>query len=299
MTLDEQAAHDAVRRDVAEPLGIDVVAAAAGIVQIVNQNMVDAIGVVSIERGIDPRPLVLVAGGGAGALHAGRLASELGMARVLVPAEAGTLSAFGMTVTDVRHDYTAALHATSLDPPLEAVNALLAGLDARARGELARSGFTDGRVRVQRWVDARYVAQVHELMVPVPAGLLDAASVASVAEAFHRLHEERYGWSAPDRAVEYLHWRVAGTGIITAGAERRLDALPPVPAEAARTGSRAAWFDELGDFAETPSYAADRFPPGGHVRGPAVVDSATTTIVVFPGQRLLADGRGTFLLDVH
>jgi N-methylhydantoinase A len=290
-------AEDAVRRHVADPLGIDVVKAASGIVRIVNQAMVDAIGVVSVERGIDPRPLVLVAGGGAGALHAGRLAVELGMSRVLVPAEAGTLSASGMTVTDVRHDYARALHATSIDAQLESANALLAELDERARSDLDRSGFRDGRVRLQRWVDSRYVAQVHELMVPVPEGALDEASLLAVAESFHRLHEKRYGWAAPERIVEFLHWRVTGTGLIDTRDELRLDELEPVPAEAACTGSRSAWFDELGGFVETPAYAADRFPRGGELYGPAVVDSETTTIVVFPGQRLLADGLGTFLLE--
>jgi N-methylhydantoinase A len=290
-------AEAAVRRHVAEPLGIDALNAAAGIIRIVNQNMVDAIGVVSVERGIDPRPFVLIAGGGAGALHAGRLAVELGMTRVLVPAESGTLSASGMTVSDVRHDYARALHASSVEPQLESANELLAELDTRARADLARSGFTDGRLRVQRWVDSRYVAQVHELMVPVPDGPLDVASLLAVAESFHRLHEARYGWSARERAVEFLHWRATGTGLIDTRIEQRLDELEPVPADPASTGSRPAWFDELGGFVETPSFAADRFPRGGELRGPAVVDSETTTIVVSPGQRLLADGLGTFLLE--
>ncbi|HZQ04192.1 MAG TPA: hydantoinase/oxoprolinase family protein [Gaiellaceae bacterium] len=290
-------AADAIRQHVAEPLGVELVAAAAGMIRVINQNMVDAIGVVSVERGIDPRPFLLVAGGGAGALHAGRLAAELGITRVLVPAEAGTLSAFGMTVSNVRHDYAAAHHATSLDPQREAVNALLGKLERRARVDLVQNGFSAVDVVVQRFVDARYVGQVHELTVPVPPGPLGREELDAIVGAFHRLHEERYGWSAQDRGVEYLHWRVTGTGLIRTPVEPLIDELAPTPADAAATGSRPAWFDELGGFVETATYAADRFAAGGEVHGPALVDGATMTIVVFPGQRLLADGRGSFLLE--
>jgi N-methylhydantoinase A len=134
-------------------------------------------------------------------------------------------------------------------------------------------------------------------MVPLPEGPLDEASLVAVAESFHRLHEARYGWAARERTVEFLHWRVTGTGLIETREELGLDELEAVPADVARTGSRSAWFDELGGFVETPAFAANRFPRGGELRGPAVVDSETTTIVVFPGQRLLADGLGTFLLE--
>jgi N-methylhydantoinase A len=296
-TLRADLAAEAIRTHVADPLGIDVNAAAAGIVRIVNQSMVDAIAVVSVERGIDPRPFVLVAGGGAGALHAAWLARELGISRVLVPAEAGTLSAHGMTVTDVRHDYAGPVHTTSADPDVDAVDELVATLEERARRDLERSGFSDGKVRLRRWVDARYVDQVHELMVPVPLGPVTPSTFADVAAAFHGLHEMRYGWAARERAVEYLHWRVAGTGLIGAPASAAFEELPPVPADGARTGTRRAWFDDRGGFVDTPVYAGDRVPAGGGLLGPAVVDVATATILVLPGQHLRGDGRGTFLLE--
>src|SRR5581483_9318700 len=114
--LHQQPAARSIEERIARPLGMSVTEAAAGMVRVVNESMVDAMRVVSVQRGIDPKPFLLVAGGGAGALHAGRLAEALGMARVLIPAEAGAISAFGMTTADVRHDYTRALHTTSLAP---------------------------------------------------------------------------------------------------------------------------------------------------------------------------------------
>jgi N-methylhydantoinase A len=202
-----------------------------------------------------------------------------------------------MTVSDVRHDYARALHTTSEGPATDEVAAALSELAARATSELADAGFEADRVRLHNWVDARYVDQVHELLVPVPAGTLDDAAFAQVAASFHALHEERYGWSAPERAVEYLHWRTAGTGLIDARTETGFGDLDPVDAEAARTGSRDAYFEELGGFVETPSYAAERFAAGGRITGPALIDSPTTTIVVFPGQALTADGHGSFLIE--
>ena len=183
-------------------------------IRVVNENMVNAIGVVSVQRGIDPRPYLLVAGGGAGALHAGRLATELGIRRVLVPAEAGVISAYGMTVTDLRYDYASTLHALSSDPSIDRVTALLGELEARARQDLEASGFSGDAVLLQRFVDARYRGQVHELMAPVPGGELDERAFRTIAGTFHALHHERYG------STRVLH-RVTGTGLIaTAGRPR-------------------------------------------------------------------------------
>jgi N-methylhydantoinase A len=290
-------AAEAIRVHVADSLGLHVEEAAAGMIRIVNQNMVDAIGIVSIERGIDPRPFLLIAGGGAGALHAAALATELGMGRVLVPTEAGTLSAYGMTVTDVRHDYAGALHTDSSAPALGAIAELYARLELQAGTELGQAGFSDGAVRLRRTVDARYVGQVHELLVAVPDGPLDEDAIARVEEGFHRLHDQRYGWSAPRRPVEFLHWRLAAAGLIEVAAEQAFDGQAAVAAAPARRGSRRAWFDEAGGFVEAPVYAGEAIPAHGELEGPAVVDVATTTIVVPPSWRLRSDGRGSFLMN--
>lgn len=291
-------AEESISRAIAGPLGLGAVEAAAGIVRVVNANMVDAIRVVSVERGVDPRPLVLVAGGGAGALHAGRLAAELGMKRILVPAEAGTICAFGMTVTDVRHDYAGLAHTTSSEPATAQVDELLRDLEARALADLERSGFTGDSVLLQRTVDARYLSQVHQLLVPVPAGLLDEAAFAELEESFHRVHAERYTWSMRGHPVEYVHWRVAGIGRIERPPERRVDEFPGSGAASRPSGSRPAWFAELGGFSETPTFRSGELGAGATVEGPAILDSATTTVVVFPGQRLLADGSGSFLIEL-
>lgn len=295
-SLNSELAEQAISEKLAKPLGITTVEAAAGIIRIVNENMVNAIREMSVERGIDPRPFVLVAGGGAGALHAGRLAAELGIERVLIPAEAGTLSAFGMTVTDIRHDYSGTLHTASAAPAIDDVKALIGKLESRARVDLGNSGIDDAETAFQRFVDARYVGQVHEIIIPVPDGEMDEEAFKVLRARFDEAHEARYTYSLPESTVEYLHWRVTGVGLIERPAEVGFPEKDHAPADAARIGSRPAYFAEFEGFTDTPVYDAEKFPAGGEVSGPAIVDSATTTIVVFPGQRLIADGQGSFVI---
>ena len=205
----------AVEQYVGRPLGIrDVNKAAAGIIRIVDENMVGAIRAVTVERGVDPRPCLLIAGGGAGALHASRLARALGITRVLVPSQAGALSAFGMTVTDVRHDYSATLHTTSDEPQFDRVQSLLDELERDARAELKRSGFADANIRIERSVDARYIGQVHGLITPIPESRVDADGLARLTANFHSLHKRRFTYSLEATPVEFLHWRVTGVGMI-------------------------------------------------------------------------------------
>jgi N-methylhydantoinase A len=297
-TLDVEAARAAMEEHIAQPLGIDIGTAAAGVIRVVNAAMVSAIRSVSVERGIDPRPFLMIAGGGAGALHAGRLAQQLGMRRIMVPREAGTLSAFGMTVADVRHDYQATLHTNSATPRLDEVAAAIAELEDRARADLRRSGFADEQIRLERSVDARYEGQVNELITPVPAGDVDHQTLAAVAEAFHALHEERYTYALAGRPIEYLHWRVSGVGVLER--ESSGSTFPTVTSDAGQpsaTGHRSAYFEESGAYVDTPTYDAAAFGPGQSLVGPALIDSATTTVVVLPAQRLVADGRGSFLLE--
>jgi N-methylhydantoinase A len=187
--LDADLARDAVALKIAEPLGLEVVRAAAGIVRVVDANMVNAIRAVSIERGIDPRGFVLVGAGGAGGLHAARLARELQMKRVLIPREASTFCAFGMTVTDIRHDHARAFHALSSELDLGAVDHIFAELESEARERLRQDGFADEAIELERLVDARYPGQVHELTIAIPArGAYTEADRGMIEQIFHAEH---------------------------------------------------------------------------------------------------------------
>ena len=211
--LDVDAARDAIDRCIAGPLGLDVQRAAAGIIRVVNANMAGALRAVSIERGVDPRQFSLVAGGGAGGLHAGQLAAQLGMTTVVIPNEAGTFCAFGMTVTDVRHDFVRAYHALSTDIDSQRVEALFARLEEEGRARLAEAGFPVEQMLLERWVDARYPGQVHELTIPARGeGEAGVSNLGGLERDFHEAHAIRFTYSRPDMPVEFLHWRVVAIG---------------------------------------------------------------------------------------
>lgn len=302
--LRDDLAYQAITSQIAGPLGIEPVKAAAGILRVVNWNMISAIRAVSVERGIDPRTFNLVVGGGAGGLHATRLARALGIRRVIVPREAGALCSFGMTVTNIRHDHLSAFHTISTDANFEAIDAVIADLEEEARAGLAAEGFAEGSIRLQRLVDARYPGQVHELTVPAPDGTpYSGTHMRAIERAFHEAHAERYTYARPELPVELLHWRV--TAFADTASALRLeesDAAAPgcsVSASEAQIGTRDAYFDESGGLVPTPVYASERLVDGVRVEGPAIVAAPTTTIVLNPGDVLSIGPGKRFEIDVE
>jgi N-methylhydantoinase A len=283
----------AIERHVAEPLALDLLTAAAGIRRVVEASMVGAIRALSTERGIDPRRFVLVAGGGAGGLHAVEVARALGIERVLVPSAAGTLCAFGMTVTDVRHDHATALYQRSDSIDLDLVESLFADLEAHARERMREDGFGPGEMVLDRFVDARYVGQVHELTVPIPPGPVTPAFAAAAAESFHHEHERLYTYARRDIPAELLHWRVRATGRTAAVAHE----APVGAANAAPVGSREVIFPGMGPVM-VPTHFAPDLTPGITIEGPAVIDGPTTTVLVGPGDRLTVTRGGEQRIDV-
>jgi N-methylhydantoinase A len=288
-TLRSDLSEAALER-VAARLGLEPVAAAAGILRVVDSNMVAAIRAVSLQRGLDPRRFALVAGGGAGGLHAVRLARALGVERVLVPREAGTLCAFGMTVTDVRNDVAGALHQLTDSFDEAAVRSLLESLELESRGRLARDGFTPDEITIERFVDARYPGQVHELTVELGSG---ARLAEIVSTAFHAEHLARFTYAREDLPVEALHWRVSAYGRI----ERPAPPSAPATTTRAEPTVRRAFFSGSGWLA-IDIWRAEELEAGTVVRGPAIVEAATTTILLEPGDVLESSAFGLFEITV-
>jgi N-methylhydantoinase A len=298
--LDVDAARDAIDRFIARPLGLDVQRAAAGVIRVVNANMAGALRAVSIERGVDPRGFSLVVGGGAGGLHAGELAAQLGMTTVVIPDEAGTFCAFGMTVTDVRHDFVRAYHTLSSEIDLQRVEALFNSLEHEGSARLAQAGFQDDGVLLERWVDARYPGQVHELTIPVRReDGADTLDLGALEHEFHEEHATRFTYSRTDMPVEFLHWRVVAMGRIsgTGGAGRshgapRRHVLTPTPVEL-----RTVHFGSSASETAVPVYAASTLSAGARVQGPAIIQAETTTILVNPRDALTV-GPGAYVMAV-
>jgi N-methylhydantoinase A len=291
-------AATAIADKVAAPLGLEPVDAAAGVIRVVNASMTAAVRAVSVERGLDPRNFALVVGGGAGGLHASALARDLGIEWVVIPREAGTLCAFGMTVTDVRHDFLQALHCTSDSLDSTGLDSLYATLEEKGRTRLSEDGFDEGEIRMERSVDARYPGQVYELTVAIPAAeTYGPEHMKQIEDAFHEEHERQFGYRRDELPVEFLHWRAAAIGRMELGAAPRATAAATDVA-AEPIGERTVYIPSLGAMVEVPLYKVESLETGSRVEGPAIVAGDTTTILLEPGDLLACDEEDSFLIEI-
>lgn len=291
-TLDLERAQRAINDRIAVPLGLTLQEAASGIVRVVDSNMVGAIRAQSLSRGIDTRKYVLVVGGGAGGAHACGLARQLGIRRVFVPREAGTFCSFGMTVTDVRHDYSRTHHALSSALDFVAVDRVFEQLEVDARARLLEDGFAPEEIELRRFADARYPGQVHDLTIPVPSGTpYTGADSHAIESQFHTEHDRHFAYSRPDLPVELVHWRVSSTGSSGLSKPDFVAARSSQPVGAV-IGERSIYFPIVRDTRTTPIYDAEKLTAGDQFVGPAVVQAATTTLVINPGDEVvvLPDG---------
>jgi N-methylhydantoinase A len=298
--LDRELSEAALRERIAEPLGISTLEAALGVVRIVNSNIEMAIRAVSVERGIDPRSLSLVCGGGAGGLHCAAVAKGLEISRVFVPREAGVLCSFGMTVTDVRQDRTASLHALSdeLDP--DRVESLLTKMEKDLLSEFQIAGYDDEAIALERTVDARYPGQHHEITIVIPRSL-ETQAIEEIESAFHAEHRLLYAYDRPELPVEFFHWRVTAIGHHYApsrSGDYERGSQPP-SSDIEPDHDKPVYFAGYEEPLSTRFFMADSLGAGDEIRGPAVVIAATTTVVVPPSDVLKMETADGFTILVN
>jgi len=271
-------------------LGQEVQAVALGVVRVANAEMVRALRLISVERGLDPREFTLVAFGGAGPLHACALAEEMGIGRVLVPRASGVLSALGLAISDLRRDYVAAVlgRLDELDPA--ALSDVWGELERQARHEL---GADSGQPVLTRRADLRYRGQSFELTVDVEPGAAGAdrgVDLARLAERFGAAHQRRYGYRMDDETVELVSLRLVAA--VPVG-KPELAAEPPRGAR--RAVRRRVNLD--GRWLEVDVLAREELGGGDRLEGPAVVEFAEATLLLRPGWRALVDHAGTMALE--
>lgn len=295
--LDLELARRAIEEHVADPLGMTVEEAAAGILTIVNNNMISAIRGVSIERGIDPREYVMVGGGGAGGLHAADCARILGMKQVIMPRLSGGLCAFGMAITPVRHDYSR-VHDCVLgsDGVAAGINAVFAEMAAEAVKDLGEDGFAESDITLQAYMEARYLGQIHDITIPVSLDALHAGDMAEITARFHDEYENLFTYSMRGEAVEALHWRLVATAgkpviIKRSGA--------PAGAVSEASGEREVYLPAVNARVTAKCYQWDDLIKGSIVAGPAIVESSSTTIIINPEDVAVVEADGSLLIDIE
>lgn len=270
--IDAAAARDAVA-SVASATDGDVVAAAAGIVALVDSEMAKVLRIVSVERGHDPRDFTLVAFGGGGPLHACAVAADIGVGRIVVPAVPGLFSAYGLLVADVRVATTRSLVANADSTMWATLGSRFEALRADGERALAAQGVAPGDRLYVRELDVRYAGQSFELTVP-------HGPLAATLAAFHTRHAARYGYAVEDEAVEVVTLRVVALGRTAkpqADVVSSMNVTAPPPA-AALLETRAVYNGE--GCAPAPIYARERLPIGTVVAGPAVIEQYDTTTYV-------------------
>jgi N-methylhydantoinase A len=286
-TLDKAKAEAAIKRKLADPLGIDVHSAAKGILEIVDSRMGDLIRKLTIERGVDPRDFVLFSYGGAGPTHVGAYAREAGIQKAIVSPHASVFSALGIAASDIVRVYSQSSPMRSPFDP-ERVNSLLARLEERAVQDLDKRGAPSVQTTLARSLEMRFRHQVHQVKVPAPNGRLGERELREVTERFIALYEQSFGsgTAAMEAGVEILTFHVVAT---THRVPLNLTEAKPEgeDSSAARSGSRKVYFE--GGFVDTPIVEHSKLRPGNRVVGPAILEGMNTTMPLHPGQELKVD----------
>ena len=281
LDLDVARARTAIETHIARPLGMDVETAALAIIDVANANMADAVRLVSIMRGYDPRDFALVAFGGAGALHGAAIAGDLAIPTVIVPPHPGVTSAMGCLLVDIQHDLltTYLVDAAVADPA--AIEAEFAKLEDEARNRLAKEGVAPGDMVLTRSIDMRYGGQWRSLTVPVAAPFID---VGEAVAGFGEAHEREYNYRREDAMVEIFRLNLTAVGLSPKAELKRHEPGGAMPEARSR---RAVIF---GDGAvDTPVYWRDDLPCGARVEGPAIIQQLDSTTVLPPGAALEVD----------
>ncbi len=270
----------AIEKHVAGPLGLGVMEAAEGILDVVNSNMLRAIKFVSVQKGYDPREFTLVAYGGAGGLHAGRMAEELEMEKVIVPYSPGTFSAMGLVLSDIKSDSVHTKLLTREQVSAEELNRIYNALDIQGEESLEKQDVAKENRMLVRTCDMRYFGQAFEISVPVPSGEITEDVINSLVDAFHEMHRHAYGHCMKEDPIEFVNYRVSAIGSF-----RKPDMVSSASAaKHEKSGQQLFGKAVFGGKEYTVAiYDRDTLDVGEKVQGPAIIGEMGATTVVYPG----------------
>jgi N-methylhydantoinase A len=288
MRLDLTATERAIEEKIAKPLGISVPEAAWGIHQVVNESMANAARVHAIERGKDPRSFPVFAFGGAGPVHAFRVAEILHAPAMIAPFAAGVTSTVGFLTAPLAFDFVRTAYGRLSELDWAGVNAIFEEMEASGRAILRASGVAEGDISYSRSADMRYIGQGYEVRVPIPAGQLSEGSSKGLVEAFEQVYVQLYGRTGPAVGLEVVSWRLIVSG---PRPDVRLQAEGPAAGTAgdALKGERRVYHPEYRGFRPTPVYDRYRLAPGASFDGPAIVEERESTVVIGPKGRASVD----------
>ena len=295
LPLNYKNAFNSIEKNIAKPLDIEVQKAAYGIFTIVNNNMVNGIRRVTVERGYDPRDFVLVAGGGATGAHITALAKEMGIDTVLVSKLSSGLCAYGQIISDVKYNFMATIPTRlNLLKAAEEINNAFKGIESKGIKYLNKDGFEEKNIKIYRSLEMRYVGQIHECTVNIDFFEITNETLENIKEAFHNRHKELYTYSETESPVELVNIESTIYGKIDRPIYLELENKGQIN-DALKT-SRNLIFSETGNLIKTPVYDGNKLSPGHQINGPAVVEEDTTTLVIEPEWFLELHKSGTYII---
>ena len=293
-TLQKGLAEKAISEHVAHPTGLSMIEAAEGITEVVSTSIAEGIRLMSVQRGVDPRRFNMMAFGGAAGLQASKVARQLQVEKVIIPAAAAVLSAHGMLSTDLKYDYSRSLPTSLLGMDLDAVKALVEGMESEGRQKLQDQGVLESCIEITVSADMRYLDQIYEVNVPVPDLTQDLELLLyQWAGNFHARYQELYSYSQSEQEIRLVTLRVSLVG--------SLPKLDPPPVDRVTTdtvkakGRRKVY---LSGWTDATVYEITELPPGSLVNGPAVLESDFTTVLVEAGDKATIDSYGGIELQV-
>lgn len=287
MSIDYDGAVAAIKKHVGAPLGLDVTGAASSIIRIVNNAMAEALRIVSVERGHDPREFGMVAFGGAGPLHAAALAEELGIPEVIVPPIPGGFSALGLVGTNIRRDYSRTLYVSLDEVAPDRLSVIWQEMESDARAKLVQAGMSNSDCEFKRFAGLRYSRQAYELSVPVADGAIDKKMIAAMQGDFHAKHKQAYGHANEKERVHLVTLRLTAIGKLPSLELKQQGRK----ADTSLKSVRKAWFANTGKV-DCEVHDRARIAHGRIIAGPAVIESFDSTIVVPPAWNATMTNKG-------
>jgi N-methylhydantoinase A len=290
--LDIKSAESAIKRKIADPLGLTVTQAAQGILDIVDHSMVGALRLVTVERGLDPRDFALLPFGGAGPVHGGSLARLLGITTQVIAAHPGVLSAYGLLNADLRSDFSRTFFCSDPFKSLKEIKQVFAELERQATDWFTQEVVPTRQQKLSWAASFRYAHQGFELTVPWEDSKKTVASLESVIHSFHALHEKLYTFNQLDTPVELVTLHVTATAAFKRPVEQTNTKfsrkLPEI------LGEQKMYADKKWHVA--PIYHRSKIQPGSKFEGPAIIKQLDTTTVVLPGQLVKAHSSGALII---
>ena len=293
MQVKLELARGVIKKEIADFYNIEIERAADSIIDVLNSNMIRGMRVISVEKGHDPREFALVAFGGAGPLHAAKIARDLKMSKVIVPINPGNASALGFLLADVRYDYVQTYITSEADLKVDKYLEIFNKMKKRAFRDLKSEGFKESEIELMYSVDMRYEGQSSELNIPIDFRVEKEEDIVKIVFKFHNYHKEYYGYQMEAENVIFVNFRLSGIGKIPKYSPKPMELGGIDPKEALK-GYREIYLEE--NWIKSPIYERKKLMPGNIIKGPAIIEEYGSTTLILPGMEAEIDQFSNIIL---